>query len=342
MTRQYTSEAAQEFSGLVGNMENTEVKITPKVEIDEQDLRTPFERLQDSIRLEIAAKNIDIDQNALRSLAEVVTRYDIKPGNIDMDAVLQQTEALTAGGMEAGKAYAKALQEAIGQNIDLATIQQRIGEGFDIPDSTWQALQDEINTKLKEMGIEPIKLDFETGSVKKQSKEMSKDWNAAATAIQSVGSAMTQIQDPAAKVMGTIAQAIATIALGYAQATTQAASMGPWAWIAFAATGLATMVSTISAIHSATGYAEGGMIKGNSYSMDNLMAQAPDGGLIGLNAGEVVLNAAQQQSLASNLQNQSGGSQRIVGVLKGEDIVLMADRWGMRTGRGELLFAKNL
>ena len=136
-----------------------------------------------------------------------------------------------------------------------------------VEDIDWQPIVDKINEKLKEMGIEPIAINFKTGDVKKQSKEMSKDWDKAASSIQAVGSAMSQIEDPAAKVVGTVAQAIATIALGYAQATTSAAKLGPWAWIAFAATGLATMISTISAIHSATGYAQGGMIKGG-YSGD--------------------------------------------------------------------------
>jgi hypothetical protein len=63
---------------------------------------------------------------------------------------------------------------------------------------------------------------------------------------------------------------------------------------------------------------------------------------VGLNAGEVVLNASQQSMLASNLQGGGGGKMEIVGVLSGENVVLMADRWGRRTGRGELLFGKNL
>ena len=153
---------------------------------------------------------------------------------------------------------------------------------------------------------------------------------------------MASIEDPATKVVGTIAQAIASIALGYATATTQAATLGPWAWVAFAATGMAQMVSMISAIHSATGYAQGGMIKGNSYSGDNIGGLVDGSQLVGLNAGEVVLNASQQSMLANNLQGGGGGKMEIVGVLTGENVVLMADRWGRRTGRGELLFGKNL
>lgn len=167
----------------------------------------------------------------------------------------------------------------------------------------------------------------------KGGNDAQKSWANAASAIGSVGSALTSIDDPAAKVMGTIAQAIATIALTYAKSLE--GTFTPWDWIAGAAAGLAQMTAVIAAIHSATGFADGGMIKGNSYSGDNITAIGPDG-LIGLNAGEVVLNASQQSMLASNLQNQ-GRQQSIVGVVKGENIVLVANRYLKRSGQGELV-----
>ena len=251
------------------------------------------------------------------------------------------------------------------QLADMATLQNLVGESlkaglgtamFDAADATgkdfwtrameggvedidWQPIIDIINEKLKELGIDPIAINFKTGDVKKQSKEMSKDWDKAAGAIQAVGSAMSQIEDPAAKVVGTVAQAVATIALGYANATKMAAETGgPWAWIAFAATGLATMLTTISAIHSATGYAQGGMIKGNSYSGDNIggMVDGGAGGFVGLNAGEVVLNRAQTGNLASQLQGSGFGNARLVGRLKGRDIIISIDRELSATGKGQL------
>ena len=153
---------------------------------------------------------------------------------------------------------------------------------------------------------------------------------------------MQQLEDPSAKIIGIIGEAIANIALGFAQATASDSKLGVFGWIAAISGGLATMVSTISAIHSATGYAEGGIIKGNSYSGDNIGGLVDGSQLVGLNAGEVVLNASQQSMLAQNLQGSGGGGVHVAGVLRGEDIVLVADRWGRRTGKGELLFGKNL
>lgn len=330
----YTSEAMKQFRDLTADIEGTTVKIEPKVEIQEQDLRTPFQKLQDSIKLELSAKNVDVDKNTLKSLTEVVTKYNIQTGTIDMSKVMAQTEELTKSGMTAGEAYSKTLQDALAKNLDLSTIQQQIGEQINIPDETWQALQDQINEKLKELGIKPIKIDFKTGNIAKDGKDVAKNWQGAASAISSVGSAISQIEDPAAKVMGTIAQAIATIALTYAESLE--GTFTPWDWIAGAAAGLAQMTAVISAIHSSTGYAEGGMIKGNSYSGDNLMAQGPNGQLIGLNAGEIVLNRAQQGVIAGALQG-GGQTVRVVGKLSGESIFICAENWAKRTGKGEFV-----
>ena len=79
-------------------------------------------------------------------------------------------------------------------------------------------------------------------------------------------------------------------------------------------------------------HAAGGIVAGNTYSNDQIPAM--------LNAGEVVLNRAQAGVLASAIQDNGGGNGRIVGVLRGEDIALVADRWGRRTGKGELAFFK--
>lgn len=219
-------------------------------------------------------------------------------------------------------------------------MEQILGDGADVPDEYWQKLQDEINAKLQELGIEPIKIDFKTGNITKDGEKAKDSWQDAAKAVQSVGAAMQNIEDPAAKVAGTVLQAVANVALGYANALTMAKEAGgPWGWIAFAATGLATMMTTISAIHSATGYAEGGMVKGNSYSGDNLQAMIDGGagGFAGLNAGEIVLNRAAQGNLASQLEGNGLGNARLVGRLKGRDLLISIERELSSTGKGQIV-----
>lgn len=170
-------------------------------------------------------------------------------------------------------------------------------------------------------------------SLAEDGKNVAAEWQSAASAISAVGAAMSQIEDPAAKVMGTVAQAIATIALTFSQSLK--GTVTPWDWIAAAVTGTATMISTISAIHSATGYANGGIVQGNSYSGDNIGAMVDNSQLVGLNAGELILNKSAQSTLAAQLQNSGMGSMQLEAVVRGEDLRFVLNSNGRRTGRGE-------
>ena len=160
----------------------------------------------------------------------------------------------------------------------------------------------------------------------KGGNDAQKSWAGAANAIGSVGGALASIDDPAAKVMGIIAQAIANIALTFAQSLK--GTFTPWDWIAAAAAGTATMISTISAIHSATGFAEGGVVAGNTYSGDQIPAM--------LNAGEVVLNRAQTGNLASQLQGNGMKNLNIRLAARGTSLIAVIDNTLKATGKGEL------
>ena len=102
-------------------------------------------------------------------------------------------------------------------------------------------------------------------------------------------------------------------------------------------TNFATMLSTISAIHSATGYANGGQIKGNSYSGDNILGMVDGGGIVGLNAGEIVLNQAQTANVANALEGSGMRGIDLSASVSGEQILLVANRTTRRQGLGELV-----
>ena len=224
----------------------------------------------------------------------------------------------------------KGIREQEGARASMTTITDTMGT--DLSDvlgisATIEHIQEELDKN-------PIVVHVEKST--KDIKAITQAAQTTAEVVGSIGNAFNAIEDPAAKVAGTVAQAIATIAAGYATATTQAASMGPWAWVAFAATGLAQMFTMINAVHSATGYAEGGIVKGNSYSGDNVPALVDGSQMVGLNAGEVVLTAAQTNNLAAGIQN--GGSRiQVVGKLSGEQLFICAERWAKRTGKGEFV-----
>lgn len=251
-----------------------------------------------------------------------------------------------AGELKNATAFADAFELAIKSGLEgsdltsISTILQEklLGEGID--ESSIQSFLDSINQYIEDADLKLV-IDVDTKQIvnainlqEKKSKEMAKEWSAAGSAIQSVGSALQQIEDPAAKVMGIIGQAVATIALGFAQAAAQDSKLGVWGWIAAVAGGLGTMISTISAIKSATsGFAEGGIIPGNYYSGDQLRTSE-----YGIQSGELVLNRAQQGNLAAQLTDRGAtGGMNGVPYVTGETIVLGANNHLRRSGQGEIV-----
>lgn len=165
-------------------------------------------------------------------------------------------------------------------------------------------------------------------------KETEMAWKSAASAIGTVSSAIMQIQDPGIKIMATIGQAIATVALAYSEtlAKDSTSKSNIYAFIAAAAAASISMATTIGAIHSSTGYAEGGMIKGDSYSGDNIPADNF------VNAGELVLNRAQQNTLAQALKDDQATPRGPVQArVSGENIFFALESYLRRSGKGELL-----
>ena len=94
------------------------------------------------------------------------------------------------------------------------------------------------------------------------------------------------------------------------------------------------MISTISAIKSVTAgsYAEGGIIPGNSFSGDNLTAN--------VNSGELILNRAQQNTIASQLQSNPMGNMKLSGKLSGKDILIAIDNTNRSEGGSRGYYTK--
>ena len=294
------TERMNTLKGVTKNVDEELAKLEAPIEINVEanaDTRNEFEKLQDSIRIRISDHNVEVDQTTLQTLMQVAMQNGIEGLDLDFSAVLQQ-----------------------------------MVEGADIPPEAWESLKEKINDQLKSMGIEPITLDVETGNIVKTGAQAEKSWHAAAGAISSVSNALQQVEDPAAKIIGIIGQAIANVALGFAQASASPAttSAGVFGWIAAAVAGTATMLSTIASIKSATAgnYAEGGIVPGSSYSGDNIRA-------FGLNSGEVILNRAQSDSIADQLTSSPMGDLQLSTVIDAEEIRFILNNRGRRTGRGE-------
>jgi len=195
-----------------------------------------------------------------------------------------------------------------------------------------EAFGEELRSKIKPIKI-PLSTE-KTGEVVKDAESIRSSMSQAAGAISSVGSALQQIEDPGAKVAGIVATAIGTVASSFAQALGEDKTTkgNIWAFIAASAASTAAMITMISQINRVASYSEGGMIKGSSYSGDNIMG---NGGSIGVNAGEIILNKAQQGNLVSQMHGGAGTLRP--SYISGEQIFVVLNRYLTRSGHGELV-----
>ena len=138
---------------------------------------------------------------------------------------------------------------------------------------------------------------------------------AAASGLVLLGDALQQIggNGVIAKT-GAVMAAIGQCILGFAQASAQAASLGPWGWLAFVGAGLGTLATMVSTIK---GFAEGGIIGGASTHGDMQLAR--------VNSGEMILNNTQQSRLFDLLDGGASmigyGSRKVEFKISGQNLV---------------------
>lgn len=229
------------------------------------------------------------------------------------------------------------------EDVGLTGIKTQINSAdyFDITDDQWQKIEDKFNEKLAELHLDPIKIDFETGTIQQLSTEM-KDVNSAleyaSQAVGSVGSALAGLEDPAANVLGLIAQAIANVVAGLGAAIAQKGKdIEPWSWIAFSAAAASTMLTTVEAIKRVTAeYHAGGEFVGSGSRFNTMMRPIGSDTIPAmLSPGELVLNKSQQSNLASNLQAAPAlADLHLETTIEAERIRIMLNNNNRRRGRG--------
>lgn len=284
-------DAAKKAMAEATRLEGERKALAVKVGIEKPDapeVKTALEALQDQLR----AAQTDFD-NAVTVEAKVaaMTKVDALQaqineatnGRLTIEAEVEPQYTQTGSVSDKRKSYANAQTKA-----------SRVKNDYDIGLISKEEAQkqvDDINKVLASLKLKPITVEFDTTSVEKGTGKMREG----AQSIQQLGSSIaqlgSQVQEPVLNIAGTIAQAIATMVLGYAEASKNASKLTPFGWIAFAATGLATLLTMIASIKSATSgsYAHGGIIPGGSYSGDRLTAN--------VNSGEMIINRRQQLQL---------------------------------------------
>ncbi len=346
-----TTDALLKVQEMVSDMNGTIVSISVVPQVTDEDIerslrqqygkpievpvvpKTTGEAIEQEIRVKLAEQNMDADIQTLRTLLETQIKNGIEDIEIPSDTLAQSI----------------------------------MGEGVDIPDEYWSKLQDQINEKLKDMGIDPINIDFSTGkdgdnnkrtksddSITKLSKGIS-GLNSIMGGFEKMGIEIpSEIKNVVGVIEGvmSVIQGVQTIisltqtpAITFNTAAIMSLEAAIWAntassWFPFANGGIVPAFANGGLIGKAAG---GMMIPGNSYSGDNLRMPVDGGrGWIGVNSGELILNKSQQYNLASQLSGNSFENLNLTATIKGEQIRLALNNNGRRTGRGEYVQSRNV
>ena len=242
-------------------------------------------------------------------------------------------------------ALPESMQEAAGEAVQSL---DRLSEAMAIAGQKRAKFLAAGDTKgVKEMDKQLAKL---TEDYNKQSEEVDKytkrseQIDKLSSAFGSVGNKVGELgglfsqlgdatDDAGVKAMGIIAEAVATMALSFARALK---SCGSWyEWLVFGVTGMTQLASMVSQIKQLTagGYAEGGIIPGNSFAGDKVMAM--------VNSGEMILNTHQQKNLFDMLNGITGtgissSKVEITGKIRGKDLLLVQKNYntiGSKSGQ---------
>ena len=240
------------------------------------------EQLHDAQREFDEATTIEAKVKADAKIDEIQAQIDeATKGKVSIEAEAEPSYIVKGSKADKRQSYANAQSKANSVQSDYKAGIINKGEAL-------KAI-DDINAELEKLNLTPVKIDVETEDIDKAKEKMS----GACDAIKAMGSSLSGLGDaievPELNVAGTMAQAIATMVDGYATATAQAGKLGPWAWVAFAATGLATLTAMIASVKQAGAFATGGIVGGTSSSGDKKFAR--------VNSGEMILNKFQQTRL---------------------------------------------
>lgn len=265
-------------------------------------------------------QNIQAAQNAIRQALQPDVEFDFStlPDSIQKAAEesVKSLDRIKEAMVEAGKQRVKFLNAG-----DMAGVAEM--------DKQLEELTDKYNAQS-----EAIKTYAERAE---KVKNLSDAFEAVGTQVGQLGSlfsALGQLTDDAGlKVMGIIAETLATMALSFSKALMTCTTW--WEWIAFGITGMIQLVSMVSQIKQLTagGYAEGGIVPGNSFNGDRVVAM--------VNSGEMILNTHQQKNLFDMLNGITGAgisSSRVevTGVIKGKDLLLVQKNYnsiGSKSGQ---------
>ena len=239
------------------------------------------------VRKQMDALAKETVEYAVKGSSERPKAYDPTGTNTQVTAQAPAEAPAALGSIDWYEGTIRALQERISATADeglardlqgrVEMLQSALGDlkiriGIDKPEETaaaarelTQRIGDDFAAWKEENPLQPLDMGDDEDRLAGMRKGLDKVGKTAQATGQMFGALGEAFEQPAFNIMGTIAQAVATLALTFAQSLK--GTMFPWDWIAAAAAGTATLISTIASIRQATAFAEGGIVSGPTYAL---------------------------------------------------------------------------
>lgn len=343
----------KELDRLTSNLKELRIKWGfEKPQTQMQKLQAKVDAAKQALILAIDAKDeqaIQEAQKVYKAAQDELEKYELKI-KVALDPALlekarKEIEELVNSAFDSNKEkydlsyipreYEKAANSVLTQYAKLEEAKQKLTEKINtkgVDESVKQQAQQSIDFINGTLSVYDTMLEKyqqmsdDQKEVIEKNRKIAKTASDIGDAVRAAGQMFSALgnvaDDTSLKSVGIVAQAVATIALSYANAMNSAGKQDWKTWLVFGLTGLATMLNMISQIKSATAgsYAGGGIVPGNSYSGDRLTAN--------VNSGELILNKRQQQNLFNMLDTgtmpQKGGTNvTVTGVIRGTDLMLV-------------------
>ena len=239
------------------------------------------------VRKQMDALAKETVEYAVKGSSERPKAYDPTGTNTQVTAQAPAEAPAALGSIDWYEGAIRGLQEQISATADMGLardlqgrvemLQSALGElkiriGIDKPEETaaaarelTQRIGDDFAAWKEENPLQPLDMGDDEDRLAGMRKGLDKVGKTAQATGQMFGALGEAFEQPAFNIMGTIAQAVATLALTFANSLKGEPSV--WTWIAGAAAGTATLISTIASIRQATAFAEGGIVSGPTYAL---------------------------------------------------------------------------
>ena len=239
------------------------------------------------VRKQMDALAKETVEYAVKGSSERPKAYDPTGTNTQVTAQAPAEAPAALGSIDWYEGAIRGLQEQMNATADeglarelqsrVEMLQSALGDlkiriGIDKPEETaaaarelTQRIGDDFAAWKEEHPLQPLDMEDDEDRLAGMRKGLDKVGKTAQATGQMFGALGEAFEQPAFNIMGTIAQAVATLALTFANSLKGEPSV--WTWIAGAAAGTATLISTIASIRQATAFAEGGIVSGPTYAL---------------------------------------------------------------------------